>query len=82
MLLAPAILTVATAPIKEFWPIPVFILSGVSAIYCGVWLALRICRTTTARVLAGVALCGAFYVVSFMLCCAGCSLAGINLNIH
>ena len=82
VLLAPAILTMATAPIEEFWPIPVFILSGVSALYCGVWLALRVCRTTAARVVTGIAFSGVFYVVSFILCCAGCSLAGVSLNIH
>ena len=82
VLLAPAVLTVATARIEEFWPIPVFFLSLVSAIYCGVWLALRVCRTTVARVLTGIAFSGAFYVVSFILCCAGCSLAGVSVNIH
>jgi len=82
VLLAPAIVTLATGSVKDFWPAPTFIGSGIAAIYCGVWLARRYCQTTVPRLLVGMVFCGLFFVVSFALCCAGCTLAGVELNIH
>jgi hypothetical protein len=80
VLILPALLTLLTAKSKDLWPVSTFLISGVAALYCGFWMAWRICRTTAGRVMTGLALSGGFYVVSFFLCCAGCALGGAKLN--
>jgi hypothetical protein len=54
----------------------------VAALYCGFWMSWRICRTLAGRVVAGIALTGGFYIVSFFLCCAGCALGGAELDMR
>lgn len=81
-LLLPAVLTLLTAKSDDLWPFFTFALGGVTAIYCGFWTARLACRTTIARVLVGLIFSAGFYVVSFFLCCAGCTLGGASLNIH
>ena len=80
VLLLPALLTLVTARSDDVWPFFTFGLSLITALYCGFWLAGRICRTTGARLAAGVALSGGFYVLSFILCCAGCAIGGAQLD--
>ncbi len=81
-LLLPAVLTLLTARSQDLWPFFTFVLGGASAIYCGFWTASLVCRTSVGRVLVGLVFSAGFYVVSFFLCCAGCTLGGASLNIH
>ena len=82
VLLSPALLTLLTAKSDALWPVSTFLVGGAAALYCGFWMAWRICRTMAGKVMAGIALSGGFYVVSFFLCCAGCALGGAQLNLH
>jgi hypothetical protein len=82
VLFLPALLTLLTARSQDLWPVSTFLVGGAAALYCGFWMAWRICRTTAGRVAAGIALSGGFYVVSFFLCCAGCAIGGAQLNMH
>lgn len=81
-LIAPALLTLLTAKSEDLWPIFTFPASGVAGLYCGFWIASRICRTTPGKILGGLALAAIFTVVSFALCCAGCAMGGAQLNFH
>lgn len=82
VLIAPAVLTLLTAKSQDLWPIFTFPASAVAGIYCGLWLAIRTCRTTPGKILGGFALAAVFGVVSFALCCAGCTIGGAQLNFH
>jgi CHASE2 domain-containing sensor protein len=79
VLLLPALLTLTTARAKDVWPLCTFLLSFPAAGYCGFFLARRITHRSGALVLTGLALSAALYVVSFVLCCAGCTLGGAEL---
>lgn len=81
-LVAPASLTLLTARSESLWPIFTFPASGLAGLYCGFWLASRICRTTPGKILGGLALSALFAGVSFALCCAGCAMGGAKLNFH
>lgn len=80
VLLLPALLTLVTARSDNVWPFFTFGLSLITALYCGFWVAGRICRTTGARLAVGGALSGGFYALSFILCCAGCAVGGAQLD--
>jgi hypothetical protein len=82
VLLLPALLTLLTAKSDNLWPVATFLVGAGAALYCGFWMAWRLCRTTVGKVAAGLALSAGFYVVSFILCCAGCALGGANVNFH
>lgn len=82
VLLVPAILTFLTAKSENLWPVSTFIVGAGAALYCGFWMAWRICRTNAGKVIVGLALSVGFYWVSFVLCCAGCAIGGAALNIH
>ena len=82
VLMAPTILTLLTAKSEDLWPVFTFAGSGVAGLYCGFWLAIRQCRTIPGKFLIGLILAVVFTVVSFALCCAGCTLGGAALNLH
>lgn len=82
VLVTPALLTLLTAKSQDLWPIFTFPASGAAGLYCGFWMASRVCRTVPGNILGGLALAAVFAVVSFALCCAGCALGGAQLNIH
>ncbi len=82
VLMAPALLTLLAAKSKDLWPIFTFAGSGVAGLYCGFWLAFRQCRTIPGKFLIGLILSVVFTVVSFALCCAGCTLGGASVSFH
>lgn len=82
VLMAPAVLTLLAAKSQDLWPVFTFAGSGVAGLYCGFWLAIRQCRTIPGKVLFGLILAVVFAVVSFALCCAGCTLGGASFNLH
>lgn len=82
VLIAPAVLTLLTSKSQDLWPIFTFPASGAAGLYCGFWMASRVCRTVPGKILGGLALAAVFAVVSFALCCAGCELGGAQLNLH
>ena len=82
VLVAPAVLTLLAAKSEDLWPVFTFAGSGVAGLYCGFWLAIRQCRTIPGKVLIGLILAVVFTVVSFALCCAGCTLGGASFNLH
>lgn len=82
VLLAPALLTLATAQAKDAWPFFTFFGSIAAGLFCGFWLSWRTCRTTFGRIFGGLALALLLTGVAFGLCCAGCAIGGVTLNIH
>jgi len=78
MLIAPAFLTfavMATASSPDSGVAVTFIGSGVSALVCGVWLALRVSEKLALRIVLGLLLVPAFYAACFALCFVGCAAA-------
>lgn len=81
-LIAPALLTLLTAKSEDLWPIFTFPASGVAGLFCGFWMASRVCRTTPGKILGGLALAVIFTVISLALCFAGCAMGGAKMNFH
>jgi len=78
VLFAPAILTFVTLAVgatPDFGVGITFIGSGVSAISCGIFCALRVARNPVWRFLVAILLIALFYSVCFALCFAGCTAA-------
>lgn len=82
VLLAPALLTLATAHSKDAWPFFTFLGSIIAGLVCGFMLSFRVCKTVPARLLAGVGLSLVFIIASFIACCFGCSLGGAQLRFN
>lgn len=82
VLVAPAILTLLTVKSENLWPVFTFPASAVAGLYCGFDLSLRIFKTTPRKIIGGLALAFVLAVVSFGLCCVGCTVGGATLNLH
>jgi ribosomal protein S27AE len=77
-LFTPALLTfivLATGATLDSGAGIAFIGSGMSAIVCGTFCALRSARSLAGRILLGILLFATFYGVCFALCFAGCTAA-------
>lgn len=82
VLLAPALLTLATAHYKNAWPFFTFIGSILAGLICGFMLSFRVCKTAPGKILAGIGLSLVFIIASFIACCFGCSLGGAQLRFN
>jgi hypothetical protein len=56
--------------------------SGIAGLLCGIYLARRIGRTSSARVWLGFVFVGVFGCVSFVLSFFGCVLGGFKMNMR
>ncbi len=82
VLLAPALLTLATAHYKDAWPFFTFFGSIIAGLVCGFMLSFRLCKTVPGKLLGGVGLSLVFIIASFIACCFGCSLGGAQLRFN
>lgn len=86
-LLAPPLLTALVAFLakghtnESLSPLIGFFGGGLGGVAFGIMLALRISRTSAARVLLGILFAVLFAIVCITLCCFGC-LASYQLNLH
>lgn len=80
VLLAPALLTLATAHYKNTWPFFTFVGSILAGLICGFMLSFRVCKTAPGKILGGIGLSLVFMIASFIACCFGCSLGGAQLR--
>lgn len=84
VLLAPAMLTLAGAAGKiEGLAVGTPLVGGaIAGLFCGIYLARRVGRTSAARLWLGFLFVGVFGCVSFSLGFFGCMLGGFQMNIH
>ncbi|HWD93217.1 MAG TPA: hypothetical protein VG938_12810 [Verrucomicrobiae bacterium] len=86
--LAPPLLTSIVAfvgqeePNEQLSPLVAVFGGAVGGVVCGIMLALRLGKTSGARVLLGLLFSAVFAVVCITLSCFGCLAVGYRLSLH
>jgi hypothetical protein len=78
VLLAPAVIMGLAARSSDAQSVVLFAGGGASALFCGIWLAHRLCAKQgwVARLIMTVVFTAVLFPVNAVLCCVGCTLGG------
>ena len=81
-MLAPALVMTLVARSQDAQGIVLVAGGGASALFCGIWLALRLFggHGLVLRVIMALVFIVVLFPVNAVLCCVGCSLAGGTVN--
>src|SRR6266498_18976 len=83
-LLAPAVIMALMARSSDAQGVVLGLGGGASALFCGIWLALRLFagRAWALQVFMAVVFTAVLFPVSAVLCCVGCTLGGGGIDLR